>query len=98
MRLGLARVLAGADGTLPVLLDDALLATDLERFRRMSNVLVSGSRELQLVVFTCRPELYGPLVANRDQLTDLEALKPQTSSSPPASKRKQAARERRGKR
>ncbi|MCB9663844.1 MAG: AAA family ATPase [Alphaproteobacteria bacterium] len=52
VRLGLARVLA-AERRLPVVLDDALVASDAERRSRMVEVLRRAADHLQVLVFTC---------------------------------------------
>lgn len=74
VRLGMARVLAGK-GTLPVIIDDGLTATDEERFRRMTAALDLASRQLQIVLITCHWERYRRLGVDAAQVTDLDALR-----------------------
>ncbi len=71
VRLGMASVLAG-DGTLPVLLDDAIVFSSEERFDRMTSVLARVARRLQIVLFTCHWERYRTLGV--DRAIDLAAL------------------------
>ena len=71
IRLGMARILAGS-GTLPVLLDDALVATDERGFDRMAAVLQDAARKLQLIVLTCHWERYRLLGVDRAQVIDLD--------------------------
>lgn len=71
VRLGMASVLAG-EGTLPVLLDDAIVFSSEERFDRMTNVLMRVARRLQIVLFTCHWERYRTLGV--DRAIDLAAL------------------------
>ena len=52
VRLALARLMAGPSG-LPVLLDDALVATDEGRFRAMQRALDAAATDLQVVFVTC---------------------------------------------
>ncbi|MCB9795041.1 MAG: hypothetical protein H6741_20260 [Alphaproteobacteria bacterium] len=52
VRLAMATLLAGEDGSLPVLLDDPFTNTDDERLRRMSQVLNEAGERLQILVVT----------------------------------------------
>ena len=73
MRLAFARLLGGDDG-LPVLLDDALVATDEARLERTRRVLdAAAASGLQLLLVTCHwPRLREAGLAPR-ALIDLEA-------------------------
>lgn len=66
-RLAMAEILAtddGADGCLPVILDDAFVNTDPERLRGVQRVLDLGARRgLQIIVLSCSPADYGLLGA-----------------------------------
>ncbi|GMU21985.1 MAG: hypothetical protein AMXMBFR13_20730 [Phycisphaerae bacterium] len=72
-RLALAQILAGEGGTLPVILDDALVWTDDERLSRMIAALRRASAGLQIIILTCHRERYVPLGA--DCLVDLAELR-----------------------
>ncbi len=63
VRVGLAEVLRG-EGTLPLVLDDALINTDAERIRQIQRLLYRASRELQIILFTCHGELFDALGAD----------------------------------
>ena len=61
-RIGLAEVLA-ADGTLPLVLDDALVNTDPERIRRIQRLLFRAADSLQIILFSCHDVLFDGLGA-----------------------------------
>jgi DNA repair exonuclease SbcCD ATPase subunit len=61
-RIGLAEVLA-ADGTLPLVLDDALVNTDPERIRRIQRLLFRAADNLQIILFSCHDVLFDGLGA-----------------------------------
>ncbi|MBE0618241.1 MAG: hypothetical protein IH608_09990, partial [Proteobacteria bacterium] len=67
VRVGLAELLAGAD-RLPLVLDDALPNTDFERVERLHRVLYQAARKLQILVFSCHPEAFDGLGADRTYL------------------------------
>ena len=62
-RIGLAQVLA-ADGTLPLILDDALINTDPERIRRIQRLLFRAADNLQIILFSCHDVLFDGLGAD----------------------------------
>ena len=62
VRLALADVLAQQERQL-VVLDDVLTATDSARLARVLNVLEERAKKLQIIVLTCQPERYQPLVS-----------------------------------
>lgn len=62
VRLGVARVLSEGR-RLPVILDDALVNSDLERRGRMVEVLRRMADHLQILVFTCHDEDFDRLAA-----------------------------------
>jgi DNA repair exonuclease SbcCD ATPase subunit len=70
VRLAMAKVIAG-DGTLPVLLDDALVSTDDGRFDRFVRVLKRASRNLQIILCTCHWMRYRKLGVPTERATDL---------------------------
>lgn len=61
-RIGLAEVLA-AEGTLPLILDDALMNTDPERIRRIQRLLFRAADNLQIILFSCHDVLFDGLGA-----------------------------------
>jgi len=61
-RIGLAEVLA-AEGTLPLILDDALINTDPERIRRIQRLLFRAADNLQIILFSCHDVLFDGLGA-----------------------------------
>lgn len=70
VRLAMAMVLAG-DQPLVVMLDDALVSTDDERYARMGAVLARCTDKLQLLVATCHWNRYRRLGVPINQVTDL---------------------------
>lgn len=63
-RIGLAEVLAG-DGTLPLLLDDALVNTDPNRIKLLYRALYRAAKTLQVILFSCHDVLFDGLGAER---------------------------------
>ncbi len=63
-RIGLAEVLAG-EGTLPLVLDDALVNTDPLRIRQIHRILFRAADRLQLLVFSCHDVLFDGLGAEQ---------------------------------
>jgi DNA repair exonuclease SbcCD ATPase subunit len=61
-RIGIAEVLAG-DGTLPLILDDALINTDPERIQRVHRALFRAANKLQVILFSCHDVLFDGLGA-----------------------------------
>jgi DNA repair exonuclease SbcCD ATPase subunit len=61
-RIGLAEVLA-AGGTLPLVLDDALINTDPERIQRIHRLLFRAANSLQVVLLSCHDVLFDSLGA-----------------------------------
>jgi len=61
-RIGLAEVLA-AEGTLPLILDDALINTDPQRIRRIQRMLFRAADNLQIILFSCHDVLFDGLGA-----------------------------------
>ena len=61
-RIGLAEVLA-ANGTLPLVLDDALINTDPERIRQIQRLLFRAADNLQIILFSCHDVLFDGLGA-----------------------------------
>jgi recombinational DNA repair ATPase RecF len=68
-RLAMAEILAGSDGCLPVVFDDAFTNSDPERIRGVLRVLELGAkRGLQIIVLSCNPHEYGLFGASRVDL------------------------------
>jgi len=61
-RIGIAEVLAG-EGTLPLILDDALINTDPERIQRVHRALFRAAEKLQILLFSCHDILFDGLGA-----------------------------------
>jgi uncharacterized protein YhaN len=52
-----------------VILDDALAYADAERMERMFDILTQASAKTQILVLTCREDLFSRLGGNRLELT-----------------------------
>ncbi len=74
-RLAMAQVLAGEEDTLCVVLDDALTASDDDRFASMASVLTLAGKTLQILLFTWDWTRYKSL-AVPDQCVDLAVHSP----------------------
>ena len=74
LRLALAKVLAG-DDTLPLLLDDALVATDDTRFDLTARVLDRCAPPLQIILATCDWPRHRVLGLPPENVIDLAALR-----------------------
>jgi uncharacterized protein YhaN len=74
VRLAMGLVLAGDDG-LTVMLDDALVATDDERYERMGAVLDLCAQRLQVILATCHWSRYRRLGIPGDQVIDLSVIR-----------------------
>lgn len=71
VRLGLAQLLREREGEAPCLiLDDALVYADETRLETMKAILQRASRELQIIILTCRPRDYRGLEARVIRLED----------------------------
>ena len=69
-RLAFARLLARDGRPAPVILDDALVYSDDDRIERMFDALHRQSRDLQIIVFSCRQRAFQRLGGNVLQMTD----------------------------
>lgn len=74
VRLAMAAVLAG-DEPLPVILDDALVATDERRFTRMIPVLQDAASHLQVLMLTCHWSRYQAVGQVAQKVIDLDEIK-----------------------
>lgn len=69
-RLAFAELLQEHGHPAAVLLDDAIVFADDERFERMLRILDKAAEKLQVIVFTCRERDYRPLGAPVIRLAD----------------------------
>ena len=67
----------GTQEQIAVILDDALVFSDDQRMRLMFDILSHAARRVQILVFTCREQLFEGLGAHQLQLTaaDPESLR-----------------------
>ena len=63
-RLAFAKLLSRSGGDVPVILDDALIFSDDDRIERMFTALEAQTRELQIVVLSCRQRAFESLGGN----------------------------------
>ncbi len=64
VRLAFADLLERQGKAAPVILDDALVFSDDERMARMFEVLTEAAKTLQIILLTCRRDLFGRLSAH----------------------------------
>ena len=69
-RLAFARLLARHGRPAPVILDDALVYSDDDRIEKMFDALHRQSRDLQIIVFSCRQRAFQKLGGNVLRMTD----------------------------
>ena len=69
VRLALAKLLAEQGVPAVVVLDDALIYSDDDRMRLMFDILIEAARDIQILVFTCREQLFEGLNAHRFNIT-----------------------------
>jgi hypothetical protein len=75
VRAALARALGRSGGGVPLLLDDALVATDDDRFERACALLRRAAASGQVIVLTCHGERYRRLGAAREVALGIPALR-----------------------
>ena len=77
VRLAFAEMLVDQGAPAAVILDDALVFSDDHRMRLMFDILSHASQRVQVVVFTCREQLFEGLGAHEVQLAsaDPESLR-----------------------
>ncbi len=77
VRLAFAEMLVDQGAPAAVILDDALVFSDDQRMQLMFDILSHAARRVQIVVFTCREQLFEGLGAHQLQLTpaDPESLR-----------------------
>lgn len=71
VRLAFAEMLADQGAPAAVILDDALVFSDDERIQLMFGILSEAARHVQIIVFTCRRQLFTGLAANQLELTEI---------------------------
>ncbi|WP_298338366.1 AAA family ATPase [Ferrimicrobium sp.] len=64
-RLGVADLMAERGVPVFLMLDDAMLNADGVRLMRLKSILSSAQQRYQILLFTCRPELFSDLVGAR---------------------------------
>ena len=77
VRLAFAEMLIDQGAPAAVILDDALVFSDDQRMRLMFDILSHAAQRVQILVFTCREQLFEGLGAQQLQLAavDLESLR-----------------------
>ena len=77
VRLAFAEMLIDQGAPAAVILDDALVFSDDQRMRLMFDILSHAARRVQILVFTCRAQLFEGLGAHQLQLVaaDPESLR-----------------------
>ena len=68
VRLAFAEMLVEQGAPAAVILDDALVFSDDRRLQLMFDILAYAARRVQIIVFTCREQLFEGLGANQLQL------------------------------
>jgi len=75
IRLGLIMALAKEfGGTLPVILDDALVNSDASRYEELLPILTYAAKELQLIILTCNYPAYRRLGLQDAQVRELQKV------------------------
>ena len=72
VRLAFAEMLVDQGAPAAVILDDALVFSDDQRMRLMFDILSHAAQRVQIVVFTCREQLFEGLGAHQSQLTSID--------------------------
>ena len=72
VRLAFAEMLVDQGAPAAVILDDALVFSDDQRMQLMFDILSHAAQRVQIVVFTCREQLFEGLGANHLQLADAD--------------------------
>ena len=73
VRLAFAQMLVDQGAPAAVVLDDALVFSDDQRMRLMFDILSHAAQRVQIVVFTCREQLFEGLGAHQLQLAAVDA-------------------------
>ena len=72
VRLAFAEMLIDQDAPAAVVLDDALVFSDDQRMRLMFDILSHAAQRVQILVFTCRGQLFEGLGAHQLQLATVD--------------------------
>ena len=72
VRLAFAEMLIDQGAPAAVVLDDALVFSDDQRMRLMFDILSHAARRVQILVFTCREQLFEGLGAHQLQLAEVD--------------------------
>lgn len=72
VRLAFAEMLAEQDYPATVILDDALVFSDDRRMSRMFDILNIASRKVQVIILTCREQLFERLGGHQLRLSDTD--------------------------
>ena len=73
VRLAFAEMLIDQGAPAAVVLDDALVFSDDQRMRLMFDILSHAAQRVQILVFTCREQLFEGLGAHQLQLAEVES-------------------------
>ena len=73
VRLAFAEMLIDQGAPAAVVLDDALVFSDDQRMRLMFDILSHAARRVQILVFTCREQLFEGLGAHQLQLAEVDS-------------------------
>ena len=73
-RLAFAEMLIDQDKPAMVILDDALAYSDGERMERMFDILAHASAKMQILILTCREDLFARLGGNRVHMAVLDRV------------------------
>ncbi len=74
-RIGIGEVYAERAGRHALVLDDPLVNADRERRLRILDILVGALSHLQIVIFTCHPEHYAGLPADRTEWIEVASAR-----------------------
>ena len=72
VRLAFAEMLAEQGYPATVILDDALVFSDDRRMSRMFDILNMAAQKVQVIILTCREQLFEQLGGHQLRLTDTE--------------------------
>ena len=74
-RLAFAEILIDQGKPAMIILDDALAYSDADRMERMFDVLTQAAAKSQILVLSCREDLFARLGANRIELAPVQAAR-----------------------
>ena len=73
-RLAFADLLKDQGKPAMLILDDALAWSDDERIERMFDILTIAARRTQIIILTCREDLFSRLAGNRLEIVSMTAV------------------------